>query len=192
LTDVRIRFTTVQLQAGTAKVHSGFLAAWNELASDARGAIDAALAQNPDYRFVITGHSLGAGVATVAASLLRESDYEGTDLYTYGSPRVGNDAFAISVSAQAGSEYRITHWNDPTSQAPFSILGYRNTDREYWLSTGPETKLDYTASEVRVCEGIDSDACSGSVFPALTLTPHRYILTDMYACGGLEWFTKSD
>ncbi|KFY46910.1 hypothetical protein V495_02178 [Pseudogymnoascus sp. VKM F-4514 (FW-929)] len=169
-----------------AAVHSGFLSAWNEISDRARKGVESALAAHSGYRFVIAGHSLGAGVATVAASYLRRDGYAGTDLYTYGSPRVGNAAFANFVTSQQGSEYRVTHYNDITPVIPPLALGYRHTSMEYWLSTGPETKLDYEVKDIRVCEGNANLSCSGSVLPSLTLVPHRYILADLYACGGLK------
>lgn len=146
----------------------------------------AALAAYNGYKLVIVGHSLGAGVATVATAYLRRDGYAGTDLYTYGSPRVGNAAFADFVTNQAGSEFRVTHYNDATPNVPPLFLGYRHTDGEYWLSTGPEDRLDYGVKDVKVCRGDANLSCSGSVVPDLSLVPHRYILADMYACGGLK------
>lgn len=169
-----------------AAVHAGFLSAWKEISSSARSGVKAALLAHPGYKFVIVGHSLGAGVATIATAYLRRDGYSGTDLYTYGSPRVGNAAFADFVTSQAGSEFRVTHWNDATPSVPPLLLGYRHTDVEYWLSTGPEDKLDYGVRDVKVCRGSANLSCSGSVVPDLSLTPHRYILADMYACGGLK------
>ncbi|KFY41937.1 hypothetical protein V494_02703 [Pseudogymnoascus sp. VKM F-4513 (FW-928)] len=183
--DAQFLLTSCDVVDGAA-VHAGILSAWNEISAAARKGVESALAAHSGYRFVIVGHSLGAGVATIAASYLRRDGYAGTDLYTYGSPRVGNAVFADFVTRQEGSEYRVTHYNDITPTIPPLILGYRHTSVEYWLATGPETKLDYQVKDIRVCNGDANLSCSGSVFPALSLVPHRYILADMYACGGLK------
>lgn len=184
LTDIQF-FTACDDVVPGGKVHAGFLNAWKEIADAARTFLANARNQYSDYKVVITGHSLGAGVATVAAAHLRRDLYQGTDLFTYGSPRVGNDVFADYVTNQSGSEYRITHYNDATPDVPFLFLGYRHAGTEYWLSTPGERKIDYEPKDVKICEGSANLRCSGSVIPSLLLTSHRYILADLYACGGL-------
>ncbi len=91
---------------------------------------------------VATGHSLGGAVATLAAAYLRAAG-NAVDLYTYGSPRVGNDAFANFVSAQAGLEIRVTHLDDPVPRLPPLLFSYRHTSPEYWLYDGGATTTNY-------------------------------------------------
>lgn len=81
--------------AGAAWVHSGFAKAL-ELVEDRV----AAATKNPPGRVVMTGHSLGAALATLAAS--RHAD---SRLYTFGSPRVGNAAFAATISRERHRRY---------------------------------------------------------------------------------------
>ncbi|MBN1142046.1 MAG: lipase family protein [Deltaproteobacteria bacterium] len=52
------------------------------------------VADDPAMRFFFTGHSLGAALATLGASLFPKA----TALYTFGSPRVGDRAFNDSVA----------------------------------------------------------------------------------------------
>lgn len=188
LTDIAL-FTPCDDVAPGARAHAGFLTAWHEIADRAGAALAAAKKENPGYKVVIAGHSLGAGVATVGTTYLRRDAYAGSDLFTYGSPRVGNDVFADYVNGQSGSEYRVTHYDDATPNVPLLIMGYRHAGPEYWLSTPGERKIDYTPNEVKVCQGKANLGCSGSVAPALSAVPHRYILADLYACGGLAYIT---
>jgi len=56
--------------------------------------------QYPGYLFIFTGHSLGGALTTLAChdavlSFIIPSTQ--VWLYTYGSPRVGNPAFAFNV-----------------------------------------------------------------------------------------------
>ena len=66
------------------KVHSGFAGALLEIWP----AVEGSLQPIGEYRLLFTGHSLGAAMATLAASLQRPKS-----LFTFGSPRVGNQAF---------------------------------------------------------------------------------------------------
>lgn len=82
------------------------------------------------------------------------------DVYTVGSPRVGNLAFAEFVTAQAGDEYRATHYDDPVPRLPPIVLGYFHTSPEYWLEAGPATNIDYTIDEIAICTGYANTSCN--------------------------------
>lgn len=72
-----------------------------------------------DYR-VVTGHSLGGAVATLAAVHLRRSGVA-CDLYTYGAPRVGNDRFVAHVGGEPdrlGFTARVTNTRDIVAAVP--------------------------------------------------------------------------
>ncbi|AET95074.1 putative lipase (plasmid) [Burkholderia sp. YI23] len=72
---------------GMGKVHAGFAKA----ASSLETAVRAWLAEEgaARQRLVLTGHSLGAAIATLLATV-----FQPTELITLGSPRVGDAAFA--------------------------------------------------------------------------------------------------
>jgi|TARA_R110000744_G_scaffold216982_5_gene335756 triacylglycerol lipase len=73
-----------------------------------------------DRKLFITGHSLGAAMATLAASKLEKSC---TCLYTYGSPKAGSRSFVKSIDVL---HYRFVNNNDVVAKVPFSFLGYRH------------------------------------------------------------------
>lgn len=52
-------------------VHDGFKQSWDEISSYAMSYVEAAFVTYPDYTLVVTGHSLGAAVATLAGTELR-------------------------------------------------------------------------------------------------------------------------
>lgn len=52
-------------------VHDGFLESWNEVKASALELVQSAYEAYPGYSFVVTGHSLGAAVGTIAALELR-------------------------------------------------------------------------------------------------------------------------
>lgn len=51
----------------------------------------------PTAKLYITGHSMGAAIATLAAIHLQQDGMPVESLYTFGCPRVGNQAFALYV-----------------------------------------------------------------------------------------------
>jgi pimeloyl-ACP methyl ester carboxylesterase len=70
------------------RVHAGFAHGLAQVQDDLLAAIDAL-----NYESFYTGHSLGAAMATLLASL-RKPDY----LYTIGSPRVGDNDFVNTLA----------------------------------------------------------------------------------------------
>mmetsp|Transcript_26371 Transcript_26371/g.23289 ORF Transcript_26371/g.23289 Transcript_26371/m.23289 type:complete len:197 (-) Transcript_26371:309-899(-) len=73
------------------------------------------------YTIVITGHSLGAAMATHAALDVVLGGYaDGDDIlhYNYGSPRVGNYNFAQEVQKYVPTIFRIVHDKDPVPHIP--------------------------------------------------------------------------
>jgi triacylglycerol lipase len=113
-TDAQARL--VSFGAGAGKVHGGFLAGYNAVEARLRGAL---AGLDPRLPVWFTGHSLGAALATVAAA--RAERLQG--LYTYGSPRVGDVAFAQSFSrkfADMGGDrhFRFVHDNDVVTVVP--------------------------------------------------------------------------
>nr|ABE69172.1 probable lipase [uncultured bacterium pFosLip] len=91
------------------KVHKGFSDAldevWQELHSYVKGL------QNEGRALWITGHSLGAAIATLAA--YRFENVQG--LYTFGSPRVGDEDFVKDFRVPA---YRFENNNDIVCKVP--------------------------------------------------------------------------
>jgi pimeloyl-ACP methyl ester carboxylesterase len=67
-----------------------------------------------------TGHSLGAALATIAAA--RHATLAPVQgMYTFGSPRVGNAAFAQTVPGQV---YRVVNNNDIVARLPPQFAGF--------------------------------------------------------------------
>lgn len=156
--------------------------------SAVKSGVAAAKKANPSYPVVATGHSLGGAVATLAAAYLRAAGTP-VDLYTYGSPRVGNDAFANFVSGQAGLETRVTHLDDPVPRLPPLLFSYRHTSPEYWLSDGGATTTAYSVSDVKVCAGSANTDCNAGT-GGLDIVAHLYYLGPISGCSSGFDFKK--
>jgi triacylglycerol lipase len=68
-----------------------------------------------DGPVVLTGHSLGAAFATLAAAALPEPP---AALVTFGSPRVGNAAFVDRLAQRAFPHHRVVNQHDIVTQLP--------------------------------------------------------------------------
>ena len=102
------------LEACGGKVHVGFKGEINKIWP----AIEKAIA-NIDTLYV-TGHSLGAAMATIAASRMQSKV---TALVTFGSPRVGNQEFVNSLNV---THYRVQNNCDDVTKVPFRLSGFRH------------------------------------------------------------------
>lgn len=168
------------------EVHAGFLSAWTEVEHAVLTAVSAALDEHPHYDIVATGHSLGAAIATIAAASLRE-DSGYTDLYTYGSPRVGNAGFVEYVESLPGGNYRLTHSADPVPLLPPSVLGYRHMSPEYWL-VGDSTRAEFGARNVTVCVGLLNFECNGgTLWTTISPLEHSYYFQRVSGCDDDGW-----
>jgi triacylglycerol lipase len=101
------------IEACGGKVHVGFKGEVNKLWPS----ITAALADNPGNIYV-TGHSLGAAMATITASRMQDRV---TALVTFGSPRVGNAEFVKSVTVE---HFRVQNNCDAVTKVPFMLIGF--------------------------------------------------------------------
>ena len=69
----------------------------------------------PSNQIVVTGHSLGAAMATLCASRLTQAGYD-VHLYTFGSPKVGDASWAKQFNGV--NAYRFVNNNDLVTQVP--------------------------------------------------------------------------
>ncbi|MBW4081191.1 lipase family protein [Paenibacillus sp. S150] len=112
--------------------HRGF----TDIYSSARSGLLSALSRLPSgKRLYITGHSLGGALATLcAADIAANTEYNTPHLYTYGSPRTGDPAFAQACSKHVPNSYRIANLFDAAAYVPPSIFKLPNRDKRYYYS----------------------------------------------------------
>lgn len=98
--------------------------------------IDAVLQAIGGFKLLFTGHSLGAAMATLAASLHRPAS-----LYTFGCPRVGDQAF---VDVLGGLDnHRYVDCSDLVARVPpAGMLGYVHMPGEiYYIDSIRQVRL---------------------------------------------------
>jgi triacylglycerol lipase len=106
--------------SGFGSVHDGFL----DMYGSAKDDLAKALAQaGGKSRLYIGGHSLGAAMATLAMADIEVSLGRAVAaLYTFGSPRVGDAAFAAAFNARfAGRSFRVANSSDIVTSIPLPI-----------------------------------------------------------------------
>lgn len=60
---------------GGCEAHGGFWQAWGSVADALTAEIESAVNEYPDYALVFTGHSFGAAMATLGATVLRNAGH---------------------------------------------------------------------------------------------------------------------
>ena len=115
----------VLVSEGPCLVHQGFKRALDRVWNDVQSCIATYRASYPNAEICLTGHSLGAALATLAFSRLTDPNLS---LITVGCPRVGNDAFRDRVLANANAAriQRIVNLNDPVAHIPLESKLYRH------------------------------------------------------------------
>ncbi len=117
-TDAKVRRVPWTGPSG-GSVHRGFLDSFNELLPLIQGRLEALRAESSGRRLWLTGHSLGAALATLAADCL--DDVQG--IHVFGSPQVGDHDFATRMRLRG---WRFRHHADAVAWAPSRLLGYQH------------------------------------------------------------------
>lgn len=109
------------------RVHRGF----KQEVDDLWPMVETALMDNR-HALYFCGHSLGGAMATIAAGrcYLSHIPSNPVELFTYGSPRVGDKRYINYVQLD---HYRFVNNNDIVPRVPPSLLGYRHSGREVYL-----------------------------------------------------------
>ena len=119
----------------TGTVHEGFKSGLEQIWPALFSQVERLLAEVPGRTLWLTGHSLGAALATLAAQRFTPL----ASLYTFGSPMVGDAEFCKSLP---GSCYRIVHQSDVITEVPWfglkltlppSWARYLHVGHTYWM-----------------------------------------------------------
>ncbi|KAL4224799.1 hypothetical protein ACF0H5_015495 [Mactra antiquata] len=106
------------------RVQKYFYDAFNLLYPCVSKAVKDQLSSYPDYTVVITGHSLGAAIASLTAVSLVHDDIISENmmtLYTFGMPRVGDKTYASRHDKLVNNSWRIIHTYDYVTRVPLQI-----------------------------------------------------------------------
>eukprot|EP01130_Rhizamoeba_saxonica_P014924 TRINITY_DN6599_c0_g1_i2.p1 TRINITY_DN6599_c0_g1~~TRINITY_DN6599_c0_g1_i2.p1 ORF type:complete len:310 (-),score=50.14 TRINITY_DN6599_c0_g1_i2:48-977(-) len=140
------------------KIHSGFFKSYGLLKKEVRQVVSQLSQIYPENDIIVTGHSLGGAISTLAAIDLRHHDIDVNLLITYGSPRIGNKKFATWFSTEDLISYRVVHQKDIIAKVPPKFIDYHHVPREVWFYDDSVYPFRY-----KICNYIgEDDTCSGS------------------------------
>lgn len=152
------------------KAEHGFHSVWHEIDDEIIQDLSELGCGPGEDPIFITGHSLGAAVATVATLELHSKGFDVRAAYFFESPRVGNKAFAEYFDSQFNGQdvWRITHNADPVPSVPDGF-GYHHTGQEVFFDKHGDYHLCTSYSDceqykpfVRLSGG---DHCSTPLVP---------------------------
>ena len=144
-----------------AGVHRGFLDAYNSIRSDLHALFAQAQADCPLCEIWIVGHSLGAAEAALCAADITVGPTKAKvdKFITFGSPRVGNAAWAAwfsdkVVPSTPDRSLRFVNNYDCVPHVPFSALP---GGRQQFHHVGTEIWQHPEAGVFTVCDGSGED-----------------------------------
>ena len=122
--DLDLRFVTTTL----GLVHNGFHQALEHVWTDMNACIREF--QDNAQSLWVTGHSLGAALATLATARWREADKPINGLYSFGSPRVGDRTFERTFNQDFGTRaFRYVNNTDLVTRVPLRAMGFSHIGR---------------------------------------------------------------
>ncbi|EGG21952.1 hypothetical protein DFA_01838 [Cavenderia fasciculata] len=154
----------------SAMVHAGFLDAYGHVQDQVETGITAALEKCPQCdKFIATGHSLGGALAVLAvADVYPRLINLPIEMYTFGSPRVGNVGFVeYFESVVLQSYWRLVNYHDVVPHLPSKWMNFYHLPVEVWFNNSADP-LEY-----KMCNGSGEDpTCSDSLLVALNIPNH--------------------
>jgi hypothetical protein len=140
-----------------SSVHRGFAMHLYDSQSEIHEIVDSSLRKNPAQTIVVTGHSLGGAVANLYAYRLAKRCPEvNVQCYTFGSPRVGNIAYAKACDAMPNlTHIRTKNEGDLVTMIP-STRGACHSGSKLWIEDGSYAVL--SSDQARDNAGIRNSA----------------------------------
>lgn len=132
--DIKIDAMASKLSVLDGRVHAGFRAAYESVAKEVEESL---LKLDEELPLYITGHSLGAALATVATQRLEHNPRIRERIaacYTFGSPRVGNSHYDIEFKSPI---YRVVNTTDVVTIVPLLAMGYIHIGDVRFLGAKP-------------------------------------------------------
>jgi triacylglycerol lipase len=155
--------------SGGGMTEQGFSAVYATIRSAIVAEVSA-LAQSGSFTTLyVTGHSLGASLATLAApDLARATRFSAPVLYNFASPRTGDPTFASLVDALPTS-WRVVNTNDEVPKLPPAVtFVLENGQQKLYFYEHVDSEYDVTFGEpIRDLQDLEDDHAMCNYFATL-------------------------
>lgn len=146
----------------TPLIHKGFL----EVYSNIKDKIWESVNSVKPEKVVLSGHSLGAAISTIAGLEIANAGYE-TYVYNFASPRVGNGVFCSLVESKL-KQYRIVNTTDVVPVSPLSVtLNIGDPENPFFYSHCGEARY-FTSNWMSIVNnhllGVYTDGIKNKIF----------------------------
>lgn len=142
------------------QVHDGFQLTFGRTSDGILSGVQNALASTGVNKVLVTGHSLGAAIATMDALMLRLNLPATVEMTTtvFGLPRGGNQAYANFVDATLGGNFTyVTNQHDPVPTVPPEFFSYQHSAGEIHIQA--VNAATGNATSVVSCPGQENANC---------------------------------
>lgn len=152
-----------------AKVHKGFYQSWLDLSPNIMAAVaNVQEAHGGTTKVYVTGHSLGAAIASIAAFDMKLNYGFTPSLIDLGRPRIGNHVFTEAIMGEISSVFRMTHHDDLVPHAPAEFMGFYHSGDEQFFQ-GDDTSYV-------TCDGSgEDDSCSNRCAPLFCVSVSDHV-----------------
>jgi hypothetical protein len=146
--DARFQRVTCPFAGGAGETEDGFTDVYMSLSTSPAGgprAVDVLrglLSPIQGATLSITGHSLGAALATLLALDVAENNNLAPSVTTFASPLVGDPQFARTYNAEVPSTSRIANLVDAVPKLPPSVWGYDHADQLFQINSLLKAKFN--------------------------------------------------
>ncbi|KAJ6609795.1 alpha/beta-hydrolase [Mycena sp. CBHHK59/15] len=143
-----------QTAGQNVQVHSGFQKTFERTADGLLAGVMAEMASTGVSKVVVTGHSLGAALATMTGAMIKAAVDPSVEVTvtTFGLPRGGNQQWADFLDSNVGVTF-VSNQNDPVPTVPPRFLGFRHSSGEIHIADATQTNLV-------ACPGQDNKHCA--------------------------------
>ncbi len=148
--DAEFRCVVYPCLAGAGETDDGFTAVYLSLRVGADPASDTVTQALPGMKFpravaslTICGHSLGGALVTLLAlDVAANTAYKTPFVYTYASPRTGNQQFVSTYNQVVPNTVRLANRLDVVPSLPLVAMGYAHVNTFFELHPGLNVNIN--------------------------------------------------
>jgi pimeloyl-ACP methyl ester carboxylesterase len=146
--DARYNKVTCPFAQGAGQTEDGFTDVYMSMVVAADGTLPrlvdvlkALLTATPGVTLTVTGHSLGASLATLLALDVKENAGVAASVVTFASPLVGDSQFTLTYNTEVPDTWRIANTVDLIPKLPPVFWGYDEVNQLFPVNSFGKVKL---------------------------------------------------